>query len=71
MNSIIVTANVIVVMTDIDQNRKCFGENGTWIVLLEEDIQEIPELTAVNDPKVNRVSLGRERDAIEKLSLPN
>lgn len=62
MNSITVTANVIVVMTDIDQNRKCFGENGTWIVLLEEDIQEIPELTAVNDPKVNRVSLGGDRE---------
>lgn len=64
MNSVTVTTNVIVVMTDIDQNRKCFGENGMWIVLLEEDILEIPELTAANDPKVHQVSLGRERDAI-------
>lgn len=62
MNSITVTANVIVVMTDIDQNRKCFGENGTSIVLLEEGIQEIPKLTAANDPKVNLVSLERERE---------
>ena len=55
------TADAIVVMTNMDHNNEVLGEHGTLVVFLEENIQGFPKQnTAVDSDLTNKTERGRD-----------